>query len=107
VNHHFIKEDFEIARSWCFVALNQLFQNSGEMNAAKIARFVDFSVNSSWNRKSMLCSMYMNDFNEVKTIFMAMNSNAQSSPLTRYIMFKIGLSTKDDNLGKYIVIVEY
>ncbi|KAI9770778.1 MAG: hypothetical protein M1840_003028 [Geoglossum simile] len=83
VESHFGQGMYEIAASWCRVALHEVFAKSGEFNNAKIAR------------KMIQCALETQDNGKARELFNKMSDIGKAAPLTRFLMFKVALRTGD------------
>ncbi|WQF82317.1 Putative meiosis specific protein Spo22/ZIP4/TEX11 [Colletotrichum destructivum] len=78
---------FDIADSWCQVALQPLFQNGGPANMSRLGR------------KLILCALGGNDTGRARQAFHNMSEAAQNEPMTRYLMYKVALRSADRELA--------
>ncbi len=74
------------------------------MNTAKICRYIHLHsyfdpVLLSQNRKIILCSIHRHDSATAREVFNQMSEAARTSPMTRYLMYKIALKDHDEALG--------
>ncbi|KAI9856788.1 MAG: hypothetical protein M1824_005259 [Vezdaea acicularis] len=82
---NYTQGQFAAAEAWCKLALHKVFENSGELNAAKISR------------KLILCSLSREDFGSAKIIFNQMSDSGRQAPMTRYLMFKASVRSGDED----------
>ncbi|KAL7275567.1 sporulation-specific protein 22 [Rhizina undulata] len=84
----YAQEKYQTAISWCKTALHPIFNRSGELNSAKIARRI------------ILCALQTKDYGTAAEIFNEMPETAQDVPFTRFLMFKVAMRTSDDDLAQ-------
>ncbi|KAF9871179.1 hypothetical protein CkaCkLH20_11348 [Colletotrichum karsti] len=78
---------FDLAASWCLIGLQRIFENGGPANIARLCR------------KLILCAIHTNDTDGARQIFHEMPKPAQDETMTRYLMYKVALKSKDRNLA--------
>ncbi|KAL0941625.1 uncharacterized protein CTRU02_204388 [Colletotrichum truncatum] len=78
---------FDIADGWCRLALQPVFQNGGPANRSRLGR------------KLMLCALYRNDTEGARQAFNEMSEAAQNETMTRYLMYKVALQSRDRDLA--------
>ncbi|KAF2659423.1 SPO22-domain-containing protein [Lophiostoma macrostomum CBS 122681] len=76
-----------LAESWCRLCLHPLFEKAGEINKSKVAR------------KIIQCASSRADFGAAREVFLKMSSIGRDEPLTRYLMYKVGLHSEDWDLA--------
>lgn len=79
----YTQEQYEIAESWCKLAIHQVFEKSGEMNRSKIAR------------KIILCALARQDLATAREAFFQMSETGKVVPMTRYLMYKVAMREGD------------
>ncbi|KAI9826189.1 MAG: hypothetical protein M1819_007445 [Sarea resinae] len=67
------------AQTWCRLALHTLFQNSGDMNMAKISSHHDLA--------------------SAREAYSQMSQTAKDAPMTKYLMYKVAIRTGDTDLA--------
>lgn len=87
VDSLFAKKQHKIAEQWCSIALHEVFSSCGEANQGK------------FGRKLILCALELSNTERAKAAFHLMPESAQNDMLTRYLMFRVSLSSWDCELG--------
>ncbi|KAL9084962.1 MAG: hypothetical protein Q9165_007828 [Trypethelium subeluteriae] len=83
----FSQSQYEIAEQWCNIAHHQIFQNSGDVNLAIIAR------------KGIQCALARHDEAAARKMFFQMPSATRAAPQTRYLMYKVAMRGNDMELA--------
>jgi len=86
----FSQQQYDVARSWCQLALHSIFASSGWLNIAKI------------ERKLLLCALRSHDLSSAREIYSHMSDASKEAPMTKYLMYKFALRSEDEDLGKHI-----
>ncbi|KAK9479242.1 meiosis protein SPO22/ZIP4 like-domain-containing protein [Lipomyces japonicus] len=82
----FASDKFADALAWFKLCMHNLFENSGELNIAKICR------------KIMLCEFHIEEYGAVRATYATMMAkSAQQAPLTQYILFKAAMAMQDED----------
>jgi hypothetical protein len=77
----------DAARTWCTLALHPLFDKCGEFNKAKL------------HRKVIICTLAEGDFAAARAAFIVMPEPGQKAPETQYLMYKLALRSRDNELA--------
>jgi len=102
----YLQKKYDQSSIWCRIALHKVFDRSGELNHAKISRWVcqhvrsDIMAATDNNRRVLMCAIQVNDFGMAAETFNDMPEATQNAPLTRLLMFKVALRTEDEDLGE-------
>ncbi|KAF2233241.1 SPO22-domain-containing protein [Viridothelium virens] len=83
----FSQLQYEIAEQWCNIAHHQIFQNSGDVNLAIIAR------------KGIQCGLARQDEAAARKMFFQMPLATRAAPQTRYLMYKVAMRGNDMELA--------
>lgn len=86
----FDQQQYDVAGSWCQLALHAVFGSSGWLNIAKI------------ERKLLLCALRRHDLSSAREYHSHMSDACKGAPMTKYLMYKLALRSKDEELGKYM-----
>ncbi|RDW82233.1 hypothetical protein BP6252_03345 [Coleophoma cylindrospora] len=78
---------YNLTRRWCRLAMHSLFEKSGELNLARIAR------------KLLLCAVAQNDLAEAQDTLGVMSNATKNEPLTRFLVFKLALQCDELDLA--------
>jgi len=78
--------NFEVAKAWCRLTQHSLFDNAGEINKSKFAR------------KIMSLALLQNDSAAAREAFFQMPDSGKDAILTRYLMYRVGLYSQDEEL---------
>ncbi len=84
----FSQQQYDVARSWCQIALHAIFESSGWLNIAKI------------ERKLLLCALQSLDVSSAREIYSQMSAASKEAPMTKYLVYKLALRSEDEDLGK-------
>ena len=84
----FNQQQYDVAGSWCQLALRPVFGSSGWLNIAKI------------ERKLLLCALRRHDLSSARELYSHMSDGSKSAPMTKYLMYKLALRSEDEDLGK-------
>ncbi|KUJ18222.1 SPO22-domain-containing protein [Mollisia scopiformis] len=87
IESNYVQGQYDIAESWCRLALHRLFSNSGEINTARLSR------------KLLLCSLARKDFGSAREVFHSMSNSARNEPMSRFLMYKIAVRGGDTELA--------
>lgn len=82
----YAQEHYEIAESWCRLAMHRVFEKSGELNRSKIAR------------KIILCALARQDLPNARGTFFQMSDTGKAALMTRYLMYKVAMREGDADL---------
>ncbi|KAI9690965.1 MAG: hypothetical protein M1822_008585 [Bathelium mastoideum] len=74
---------YEVAEAWCEIAYHRLFENSGEVNIAIIAR------------KGIRCAVARHDHATARKIYFQMPEATRAAPQTKYLMYKVAIRSHD------------
>jgi tetratricopeptide (TPR) repeat protein len=77
----------DLAESWCRLSLHCVFENMGDINKAKISR------------KLLLCALARQDTVSAREVFSTMSEAAKNDPMTRFLMFKIAIRSRETELA--------
>ncbi|KAI5800044.1 meiosis protein SPO22/ZIP4 like-domain-containing protein [Geopyxis carbonaria] len=83
----FTQKNWRLSYSWCKLALHMVFDKSGELNDAKIARRI------------IICAIEMKEYGIAAETFNDMKTSSREAPLSRFLMFKVALRNLDDDLA--------
>jgi hypothetical protein len=75
------------AEMWCHLALHRVFENTGEMNKAKITR------------KLLLCALGQQSMSSARDVFSSMSEATKEDPMTRFLMYKIAIRCDEVELA--------
>ncbi|KAH7075854.1 meiosis protein SPO22/ZIP4 like-domain-containing protein [Paraphoma chrysanthemicola] len=81
------QEQFDIAQAWCRLSLHSVFDKAGAQNKAKIAR------------KIIQCALCQQNFAAAREAYKKMADTGKDDPITQYLMYKVGLQSKDIDLA--------
>ncbi|KAJ3573769.1 hypothetical protein NPX13_g4582 [Xylaria arbuscula] len=81
----FTLEKYSSAARWFQVALHPIFEQSGPLNASKMAR------------KLCICAIQQNDLSAARDILQTLNDVTLKEPMTAYLAFKVALRQEDVN----------
>ncbi|KAF8469089.1 meiosis protein SPO22/ZIP4 like-domain-containing protein [Kalaharituber pfeilii] len=82
------QEKYKQASEWCEVALHKVFNKSGDLNYAKIARRI------------IHCCIQLGDYSKAIEIYNNMSETGKQNPSTLFLMFKIALRTSNCQLAE-------
>ena len=85
----FGQQQYDVAASWCRLALLPVFENCGWLNVAKI------------ERKLLLCALRKHDLSSARELYLHMSDASKGAPMTKYLMYKVALQSEDDALGEH------
>jgi hypothetical protein len=98
------QEQFGAAEAWCRICLHSIFDKAGAQNKARIARWSSITVRRTGvlteNRKIIQCALSRQDDAAAREAFNKMSDSGKDDPVTRYLMYKVGLRCGDMELGK-------
>lgn len=86
----FSQQQYDVATSWCQLALHSIFGSSGWLNIAKI------------ERKMLLCALRRHDLSSAREISSHMSDASKGAPMTKYLIYKLALRSEDESLGKHM-----
>lgn len=86
------QQQYDIAESWCRLALHPVFGRSGWLNVAKI------------ERKLILCALGRRDLTSARELCLQMSEASRTAPMTKYLMYKVAVRSGDEDLGKYMIL---
>ncbi|KAK4996267.1 sporulation-specific protein 22 [Elasticomyces elasticus] len=86
------QKSYNIAESWCRLAQHQIFARAGEVNKTILAR------------KMISCALSDLDTGSARQAFFEMSEAGRAAPATRYLMYKLALSTSDPELESLDII---
>lgn len=78
--------NFDVAKAWCRLTQHSLFDNAGEINKSKLAR------------KMISLALSQNDTATAREAFFQMPESGRDAISTRYLMYRVGLSSQDEEL---------
>lgn len=84
------QQQYDVAGSWCQLALHPVFGSSGWLNIAKI------------ERKLLLCALRRHDLSSAREVHSHMSDACKGAPMTKYLMYKLALRSEDEELGQYM-----
>ncbi|KAF2666798.1 SPO22-domain-containing protein [Microthyrium microscopicum] len=87
VESSFNQTNYQQTEAICNLANHQLFVKCGDNNKAKISR------------KIMQCAIARQSWNDARQAFFSMSELAQSSPQSRFLLFKVAIRTEDEQLA--------
>ncbi|KAI9880695.1 MAG: hypothetical protein M1830_001328 [Pleopsidium flavum] len=83
------QQQYDVAESWCRLALHPVFERSGSLNVAKI------------ERKLILCALGRQDLTSARELYLQMSEASRTAPMTQYLMYKVAVRSDDEPFGKY------
>ena len=86
----FDQQQYDVAGSWCRLALHPVFGSSGWLNIAKI------------ERKLLLCALRRHDLSSARELYSQMSEAGKGAPMTKYLIYKLALRSEDEDLGMHI-----
>ena len=101
-----VQEKWVEASQWCEVALHRIFDKSGDLNYAKLGRYISGLLRASqslinmWNRRIIHCAIQVADYGKAIEVYGDMSEPGKQSPITLFLMFKVALRTSNHQLGK-------
>ncbi|KAF2745815.1 SPO22-domain-containing protein [Sporormia fimetaria CBS 119925] len=81
------QDQFATAEAWCRLCVHSVFDKAGELNKTKIIR------------KMIMCALARQDHASARASFQRMSDTGREEPLTRYLMYKVALHSKDAQLA--------
>lgn len=84
----FGQKNYTIAEAWCRMCLHSVFQKAGVQNKAKVAR------------KLIQCASMRQDWVAARAAHSTMPETGKDEPVTRYLMYKVGVQSGDFDLGE-------
>ncbi|KAF2872932.1 meiosis protein SPO22/ZIP4 like-domain-containing protein [Massariosphaeria phaeospora] len=87
VEASYSQEQHEATDAWCRICLHPLFDKAGELNRSKIIR------------KMILCALARQDYAVAQEAFGKMSDTGKDEPITRYLMYKVGLHSGDSGFA--------
>ncbi|KAF2130996.1 SPO22-domain-containing protein [Dothidotthia symphoricarpi CBS 119687] len=81
------QEQYGVAEAWCRICLHMLFDKAGAQNKSKITR------------KIIQCALARLDFAAAREAYSKMPSTGKDEPVTRYLMYKLGIQSNDTDLA--------
>ncbi|KAF2036041.1 SPO22-domain-containing protein [Setomelanomma holmii] len=81
------QEQFDTAEAWCRICLHPLFDKAGAQNKAKIAR------------KMIQFALSRQNFAAAHEAYNKMADSGRDEPVTRYLMYKVGLQSGNMDLA--------
>jgi len=88
------------------VALHRVFDKSGDLNYAKLGRYISGSLRVSqlltnrWDRRIIHCAIQVSDYGKATEVYGNMSESGKQSPSTLFLMFKVALRTSNHQLGR-------
>ncbi len=77
----------ELAEKWCRLALHKVFEDSGDLNKAKISR------------KLLVIALQRHDISDVHNLIADIPESAREDPNTQFLLFKVALRTDQSGLA--------
>ncbi|RDL39259.1 uncharacterized protein BP5553_03599 [Venustampulla echinocandica] len=87
IESNYAQGQYDIAEKWCRLALHPIFEKSGDVNMARISR------------KLLLCALARQDTGSARGAFGSMSDTAKNEPMTRFLMYKIAIRSKEFELA--------
>ncbi|KAI1006471.1 hypothetical protein K3495_g1756 [Podosphaera aphanis] len=87
IESNYAKTSYDIAEKWCRLATHPIFENSGEVNMARISR------------KLLLCALAKKEVGNAREIFASMTEAGKNEPLSRYLMYKVAIRCGDTEMA--------
>lgn len=102
------QEQHESAEAWCRLGLHPMFEKAGAQNKIKITRSVPRScgsVRANHCRKLIQTAFSRQDYTAAREVYRGSPKSGRDEPITRYMMYKVGLKSGDADFGKLRVIL--
>ncbi|RMZ74395.1 transcription factor [Pyrenophora seminiperda CCB06] len=86
------QEHHDVAEAWCRLCLHPLLDKAGAQNKAKIAR------------KIIQCAFSRQLYDAARDMYAQMSDSGRDEPVTRYLMYKVGLRSRDEDFGTLLTV---
>lgn len=101
------QEQHKMAEAWCHLCLHPIFEKAGSQNKAKVSRYCSFFILSKQmltvGRKIIQCALSRRDYEAARSAHSQMTESSRDEPVTRYLMYKVALQSRDAGFGKCIM----
>lgn len=97
------QEHHDVAEAWCRLCLHPIFEKAGAQNKAKVSRFCcifrTFGRELTQHRKIIQCAYSRQSYVAAREVHSQMSESGRDEPVTRYLMYKVGLRSGDEDFG--------
>lgn len=101
------QEQHNVAEAWCRLCLHSLFVKAGAQNKVKITRYAaerplqsKLTSRLMTRRKIIQSALLRQDYAAARNVYCSIPEAGRDEPVTRYLMYKVGLRGGDTDFGK-------